>query len=187
MSQVAKQCLECRRKKVDAVCANCGCGFQHKPSKPRASCSPACAYALRGRASGDTQSRKVDLVCKWCGKSKQVSPVYASRQYCSRACTAAARSGENSRTWKGGVTSKHQAFFGCKEWKLKCREVYARDRGLCQRCGTRRENGGGHVHHIKSWARHADERLNSGNLVLLCVACHKWVHSKRNHDKQFLG
>ena len=184
MSQVAKQCLECRRKRVDAICQNCGGTFQHKPSMPRAACSPSCAYALRGRASGDTQCRKIDLVCEWCGAIKKVSPAYADRKLCSRACAAAARSGPNNHSWKGGITTEHQSFFSSLIWRDKCREIWARDKGKCQRCDERPEQG--HVHHIRSWSDYDVLRLDSGNLVLLCAPCHRWVHSKHNTAGDFL-
>jgi len=178
MSQVAKQCLPCRRKRVDAACEHCGSLFQHKPSRPRSACSAACAYALRGRASGAAQSRKVDLVCQWCSSVKRVSPTYAERQYCSRACTALARSGELNPAWKGGVTTEHQSFYAGAEWRRVCAAIYRRDRGLCHVCGERPERG--EVHHIEPWALRPDLRLDHSNLVLLCRPCHCWVHSRDN-------
>lgn len=185
MSQVAMQCLACRRKRVDAICQHCGGSFQHKPSKPRAACGAACASALRGRNSALTQSRKVEHRCQWCQRIRMVSPTYASRRFCSVACTAAARSGPLSEKWKGGITSQHAAFYTSREWKRACAETWRRDRGRCRKCGDRPLSG--HVHHIRSWAAAPDLRLERSNLVLLCVECHRWVHSKRNTACEFLA
>ena len=184
MSQVAEQCLACRRRKVHATCGFCGAGFEHKPGRPRAACSPACASGLRGRASGFAQSRKVDLVCQQCGRIKSVSPTYADRKYCGRRCKAVAMSGPGSPFWKGGVTSAHQAFYSGAEWRSKCAEVWRRERGICQRCKER--CAAGEVHHIRPWAACPEHRLTGSNLALLCVGCHKWVHSKRNAARLFL-
>lgn len=185
MSQVAKQCLSCRRSRATAICQCCGNRFDHVPSRPRAACSRDCAYKLRGKSSGNSQSRKVSLVCEYCGRIKQVSPVYAERRYCSRDCSSRARSGSGNQNWKGGITSEHQSFYSSQEWRNKCAEIWRRERGVCQRCGNRCESG--EVHHIRTWATHPDIRLDSSNLALLCVGCHKWVHSKRNSSRAFLA
>ncbi|WP_373889417.1 HNH endonuclease [Massilia sp. TS11] len=185
MSQVARQCIVCRRKRVSETCGYCGKAFQHAPSRPRDACSRECAYALRGRASGAAQSNKVDLVCEECGRIRSVSPTYASRRYCSRACTAAARTGERSLTWKGGITTEHQAFYASKAWRDLCAEIWRRERGHCQRCRERCSTG--EVHHIHTWVNRPDLRLEGSNLALLCVGCHKWVHSKRNTAREFLA
>ncbi|MBK8773017.1 MAG: HNH endonuclease [Rhizobiales bacterium] len=185
MSQVAKQCLACRRATVSAECKHCGKHFQHVPSRPRTACSPECAYILRGLASRNTQSRKVDVVCEQCGRIKQVSPVYASRRYCSRACTALARSGAGNQNWKGGITTEHQAFYASTRWRKKCHSIWKRERGICQRCNERCITG--EVHHIHTWVARPDLHLASSNLALLCTGCHKWVHSKRNASRAFLA
>ena len=101
LSQRAVQCLTCRRRRERRQCAGCGRDFLERPSSPRRYCCAACADVARRKGGADKQSRKIDLVCQWCGQRKPVSPVYASRRYCSRGCTARARSGSNSRTWKG--------------------------------------------------------------------------------------
>ena len=185
MSQVAKQCLDCRRKRVCSICQCCGLEFKHKPSQPRLSCSTLCAIKLRGVKSGATQrAKRKKLVCQQCGKTKLVAQSYSGRKFCSVACSALGKTGERSHQWKGGITSAHLAFFGGSAWKSKCRDVWRRDNGHCQRCKERCIRG--EVHHIASWARHADLRLADSNLALLCYSCHKFVHSKRNTDGEFL-
>ncbi|WP_367575490.1 HNH endonuclease [Thalassospira aquimaris] len=187
-SQVAKTCLDCRRKRVDATCKFCGGRFLHKPSRPRSACSAGCARQLRARGSSDKQSRKVDTVCQHCGKAKRVSPVYANRRFCSPRCAYDANSGPANAQWKGGVTSAHQRFFSSMDWKRACQRVWARDRRTCQRCGdvhdrSKRQH---EVHHIAVWAKHPELRLDAKNLILLCYGCHKFVHSKRNTSGELI-
>ena len=123
--------------------------------------------------------------CRWCRKHKLVSPVYASRTYCSRYCAARAKSGPSSPSWKGGITTEHQRFYTSRDWKLACRDVWARERGCCERCGIRAWRGH-EVHHHKTWAKHPTLRLDRTNLALLCCGCHDFVHSKRNTRREFL-
>ena len=43
-----------------------------------------------------------------------------------------------------------------------------------------------HIHHIVSFAD-TDLRAEVSNLVLLCVKCHRFVHSKNNITQEYLG
>ena len=188
MSQIAKQCKECRTRRITAKCECCGSEFQYKPSKPKRTCSGKCADRLRADASSSTQCRKVALICQSCGTSKQVSPSYATRKYCSTACASVGKSGANNHFWKGGITSAHQSFFASTEWKSICRIVWARDRRVCQRCGDIHEKGKRlhEVHHIASWAKFPELQRDIANLVLLCYGCHKFVHSRENELGEFI-
>lgn len=184
----AKQCLDCRRKRATAECKNCGTSFQHKPSRPRSACSPACADRLRARSSSVSQSRKVDLVCEHCGSIKRVSPSYADRRFCSHRCAYDANSGEANPRWKGGITDDRKAFLSSMEWKIVRRAVWARDRRTCRRCGEVHQRGMEtfHAHHIALYCEHPDQRLNPDNIVLLCLECHRFVHSRDNQQREFL-
>ena len=42
-----------------------------------------------------------------------------------------------------------------------------------------------HVHHIVSFAEE-EYRVDPDNLVLLCVKCHRFVHSKKNIEREFI-
>src|SRR5690625_2959962 len=188
MSQVAKQCLECRRRKVKISCEECGAEFECAPSRIKKTCSSDCAYRLRARNSANTQSKKTPLKCENCGKTKLVSPAYSTRRFCSTKCSYAFRTGEKSSNWKGGITSEHHKFYSSKEWKEACRRVWARDRRVCQRCGKTHERGEKlhEVHHIGSWVKFTELRTEISNLVLLCYECHKFVHSRKNKLREFI-
>jgi 5-methylcytosine-specific restriction endonuclease McrA len=93
--------------------------------------------------------------------------------------------------WKGGATPERQRFYESQEWKSACRAVWCRDDARCRRCGrhisefVKPRRSPLHVHHIVSFAD-TSRRADVDNLVLLCVACHRFVHSKQNVLRLFL-
>lgn len=97
-------------------------------------------------------------------------------------------SGPENPMWNGGTSSERKTFYNSLDWAWALRRVYARDNKSCQRCGRKqtRPYGQFHVHHRISFAE-KDLRINIDNLVLLCVKCHHWVHSKCNTRRSFLG
>jgi hypothetical protein len=98
------------------------------------------------------------------------------------------RTGCKSPTWKGGCTPERQSFYQSQEWKKACSAVWKRDDATCQRCLTRKQANDDKycVHHIVSFSVR-ELRAEVSNLVLLCDKCHRWVHSKKNVSKQFIG
>lgn len=95
------------------------------------------------------------------------------------------RRGAEVHNWKGGCTPERQAFYTSREWAMACVEVWRRDDAKCKRCGIDHEKRKIHVHHIVSFAV-SELRAEPSNLVLLCVKCHRFVHSKRNNAGEFL-
>ena len=91
------------------------------------------------------------------------------------------RTGENSSNWKGGITPERQEFYISDEWKKACSKVYKRDNAQCQRCGNKDNL---HVHHIVTFAN-KELRADIDNLVLLCAKCHRFVHSKKNNNREY--
>lgn len=91
--------------------------------------------------------------------------------------------------WKGGITPERQAFYATDEWKAACKTVWARAGAKCERCSihhnTAKSRGTFHVHHIVSFMVRA-LRAEPSNLALLCASCHRFVHSKRNINREFL-
>lgn len=94
------------------------------------------------------------------------------------------RRGSLSTNWKGGATPLRQSFYSSQEWKQACRAVYRRDSATCQRCLVSARDTKLHVHHIVSFA-YEPLRANPSNLTLLCNRCHRWVHSKKNVNKEW--
>ena len=99
------------------------------------------------------------------------------------------RKGSETTNWKGGVTPERESHVSSDEWKAVAREVWARDRAICQICGKdhnkSRVKGGFHIHHIVSF-QHKELRSDISNLILLCKECHRWVHSRKNKEKLYI-
>lgn len=96
--------------------------------------------------------------------------------------------GELNPRWLGGVTPERQSFYTSEEWRKACSFVWKRDKATCRRCGLRRGNLPDmpfHIHHIESFAN-KELRGDSSNLVLLCEACHQFVHSRKNVEHDYL-
>jgi hypothetical protein len=96
--------------------------------------------------------------------------------------------GELSPQWKGGVTPDRQSFYLTEEWKKVCSLVWKRDKSTCQKCNLHRGNlsrNSFHVHHIVPFDN-THLRATESNLVLLCIKCHRFVHSKRNINNEFI-
>jgi hypothetical protein len=97
---------------------------------------------------------------------------------------------DENPNWKGGCTPERQTFYRSPEWKLACRIVWNRADACCERCGADYRSADRrverfHVHHIISFAVKAF-RAAPSNLALLCTACHRFVHSKANANREFL-
>lgn len=93
-------------------------------------------------------------------------------------------------SWKGGVTPERNAFYSSEEWVDAVKVVWKRDQATCQRCkkhhNTSKSKGTFHIHHIIPFPVKS-ERANVKNLILLCDTCHRWVHSKKNVNKEYIG
>lgn len=85
--------------------------------------------------------------------------------------------------WLGGVTPERQLFYESRAWKRACSAVWKRDRATCRRCERKRPPL--HVHHVISFSDRK-HRASVANLVLLCVPCHRFVHSRRNVAREHL-
>jgi 5-methylcytosine-specific restriction endonuclease McrA len=97
--------------------------------------------------------------------------------------------GKGHPSFKGGLTPERQSFYSSEIWADVVKKVWKRDNAICQNCGknhnTTETRGTFHIHHIVSFMIR-EKRAELSNLVLLCVKCHRWVHSKKNINKKFI-
>jgi hypothetical protein len=95
--------------------------------------------------------------------------------------------GPESSNWKGGITPERQSFYASMEWKQAVKNVWKRDGGVCRRCGKikRHRQDEYHIHHIESFMV-VEKRTDEDNLIIVCKACHNWIHSKENTDNEFI-
>ena len=99
------------------------------------------------------------------------------------------RIGINHHGWKGGLTPERQAFYSSMEWIESVKKVWKRDNAICQKCGAKHNSklrGTFHIHHIVSFMVR-EKRADVNNLILLCDKCHRWVHGKKNKNKELIG
>lgn len=95
------------------------------------------------------------------------------------------RTGAKNPNWKGGVAPDRQCVYASSAWKKVAKIVRNRDANRCKRCGTSEQKL--HIHHVIPFDSAPLLGLSLRNLVLLCIPCHNWVHSKANTDKIFLN
>lgn len=81
--------------------------------------------------------------------------------------------GENNPRWKGGINRKADLRTSTltDQWR---KSVFERDNYTCQKCGA--YGGKLHPHHIKSWSKFPELRLDVSNGITLCVPCHQKEH-----------
>jgi hypothetical protein len=93
--------------------------------------------------------------------------------------------GDKHPGWRGGVTPERQALYSSTEWAKASRIVWKRDGGKCRRCEKRYGECSIHIHHVESFANR-EKRSDPSNLILLCYDCHRFVHSKKNVNKEYI-
>lgn len=95
---------------------------------------------------------------------------------------------EDHPSWQGGITPERQEFYATREWQDVSRQVWARSGGRCESCdisqSDHRDNPF-HIHHIVGF-RVRRLRAALSNLVLFCPGCHRWVHSRKNVNREYL-
>jgi 5-methylcytosine-specific restriction endonuclease McrA len=116
--------------------------------------------------------------CISCGK--KLSSKSAKR--CAK-CSPRIRTGENHPNWKGGTSKGYKKGYrdnlAYKKWR---KSVFERDDYTCQDCGIT----GVYItaHHIKSWAKYPDLRLEITNGKTLCEICHRKTDNYKGKAKK---
>lgn len=93
--------------------------------------------------------------------------------------------GKNHWNWKGGVVPWNQRYRAIPEYREWREAVLERDNHSCQLCGDASSTLA--AHHLESYASAPILRLDVGNGITLCKACHWDFHAKygkRNNTKQ---
>lgn len=154
-------CLTAARLARDTrPCLVCRKHFVARPAIVAEGNGKYCSYRCAGLARHNRQPRD----CRTCGETFLVYPSDLRRRggtYCSAECYY--NRPRRPRTPDERQTREY------REWRAA---VLERDRHTCQRCGQ----PGTHAHHVRSYARHPDLRLDVANGQTLCHACHKAEH-----------
>ena len=121
------------------------------------------------------------IKCYKCGKiidkSKSILGSYkgilrgGQAYFCSKKCSNVFNKmiGDNSPSWKGGVTPLHERLRKTSEYKEWRKAVFVRDNYECQICGIR--GGNLRANHIKKFADYPELRTNINNGITICKNC----------------
>lgn len=175
MSKMPQTCKNCQRMYFDRhACATRKAMF----------CSRKCAAARLIKWKE----------CKQCGATFQrfIGGKNGGKQYCSQECSQKGRigskmseaskiamskarigkwMGEDSPSWKGGITPVNQKIRTSRRYKLWRSKVFKRDKYLCRDCKIPGKIL--NADHIKRFADYPKLRFNINNGRTLCVDCHK--------------
>jgi hypothetical protein len=128
--------------------------------------------------------------CLFCKDKFYTYPSRINHIYCSVKCRGEMMtikfSGENSNTWKGGISDPLRRIRSSKKFKVWRESVFKRDDHTCQDCGNK--NIDIHPHHIKPFILFPELRFELSNGITLCPLCHKRadnLNRKKYDFKQF--
>jgi hypothetical protein len=114
-------------------------------------------------------------ICLICGNK---FPTRGKRRitgrFCSKACKAKwLFTGSKNINWKGGIPrEKREQLPEYRDWRSR---VYKRDKWQCKICGYKGRQL--IAHHIKTYKTSPELRLDIGNGITLCRACHCKLHT----------
>jgi hypothetical protein len=175
------------------ICPVCQKKFSKKIYKERQAvyCSQDCAY--KGRSLGFTKrnikkpyncKRKSNRICLIC----QNEYIYhkSTQKYCSRKCFEIAHkqnmAGIKNPSYVDGASYLKRGWRG-NDWETIRKEIYKRDKYICQDCGVKCQSKRDYAdsnkliqcHHIENYN---GKNNNSQNLITLCLKCHIKRHNK---------
>lgn len=88
--------------------------------------------------------------------------------------------GEKAWNWKGGISSRNKhAGVEYAKWRVS---VFNRDNWTCQNC--KKHGGYLEAHHIKSFLRFIELRLELANGITLCKPCHKTANLEQSRRER---
>ena len=99
----------------------------------------------------------------------------ASNKLENRIKQSAGMQGINVSDWNGFLTPKNIRFRNNANYKDWVKSVFERDNYTCQCCGARSGKGNPvtlNAHHIKSFSKYPELRLDIDNGITLCSNCH---------------
>lgn len=142
----------------------------------------------KGKNNPNYRGTDVTYNCEACGKEKKVilsQYKKGKHHFCSKKCLAIWKKtqiGNNAPNWQGGLRDTNRRIRSSLEYKRWRIGVLIRDNFTCQTCkivGTSIE-----VHHIKSFAKNKELRLDINNGISLCINCHKEVDEYRKRFRR---
>lgn len=159
------------KKGIVKKCLICDKEFYVALSREKAKfCSNACR--------NESQRTQITLKCVVCKKEykRHISQVkWRGSSVCSYECRnihfSLSKSGENSPSWKGGLSNPLRRLRNSSRFKKWRELVFKRDNKTCQDCGS--VNTILHPHHIKPFSIFPELQFEISNGRTLCKECHK--------------
>lgn len=183
------------KNKMYRSCKICGELFYLKPSlfNRKFMCSWKCSgISIRGRSLTEEQKKKISLSSVGkngtnLGKkfSKEHKDKIRKSQLSLPKEVVALRkeqfskirmnaTGKDNPAWKGGVSKIGQKLRTSKEYIEWRTAIVKRDGFRCKNCGH--INVKFEVHHIESFAKNPEKRLDINNGITYCKPCHRNLH-----------
>jgi len=128
------------------------------------------------------------IKCAYCRKPIiRYSCQLGERNFCNYQCyyswMSENRSGENSFSWKGGITAISSKGLKTPEFR-KLKQIILRRFPLCVICGNTNYP---HVHHIKTRREYPELIFDEKNLITLCRSCHSKIKGKEKEWEEYFS
>lgn len=178
--------------KITKECTQCGKYFIVKRCNLIKGCGVYCSRTCQHKG----QVKKQHRTCKTCGISFMASLAEIKKgngTYCSLSCLGKdlsrlrtgelnpmfGKKGEESPSWRGGITPAREKLCNTPEWKKAARLVISRDK-CCRLCAKKGviNTSYRNIHHIDPFCRAFLFRCDPGNLIWLCKHCHRKTYGK---------
>lgn len=166
----SKKILFDQRRSCPTHKSNCHCGRKKSPK------------ALKCFECKKSNKNLICLYCKNKFIGKNSRQIYCSI-YCLKEHYVNRYLADNNPNWKGGIRPINQRQRTHKAYLDWRKSVYIRDNYTCQDCGVK--GGQLHAHHIKSFAKHPELRMDINNGKTLCVECHNKHHPSLSLSKLY--
>lgn len=133
-------------------------------------------------------NKEVCVICKKCGKQYSMGFVHAKEDKLCLSCVQKGKyAGENSPSWKGGITAWRPALLRTNAYKNWRTAVFKRDSYTCMMCGDK-QSGNLEAHHILPIRDHKNDLLvfDINNGITLCKDCYRGIWSREyEHVESF--
>ncbi len=164
-----------RWNSIERTCQTCEETFLTKLSNIKYGGGKYCSFECYNQS----QIKKIERTCQVCGKGFTSTPSTIKKgggKYCSYECKDKGQRGENSPTWKGGISFEPYCPKFNNEFKERVRDFWGRRCGICGEKENGRKLSVHHVNYNKMVCCDDTPPL----FIPTCEVC----HGKTNHRRE---